>query len=61
MAGLGLLILYIVIICIVVWGVNQLRIPEPFNFVKVIIYCVLAIWLAIAAYRVLGSGFPALG
>ena len=55
------LILYLVIVCIVVWGINQLPVPEPFNFIKVVVYCVLAIWLAIAAFNVFtGGSLPAL-
>ena len=55
------LLLYLVIVCIIVWGVSQAPIPEPFNFVRVVIYCFLAIWLVVLAFKVFtGTSLPSL-
>jgi len=51
------LIVTVLIVAIVVWGINQIPMPEPFSWLKVIIYCVLAIWLVLQAARILGSSF----
>ena len=57
---IGLLVA-VLIIAIVIWGINQIPLPEPFSWIRIAVYCIAAIWLVLYAARVLGGGgFPGL-
>ncbi len=56
---IGLLVALIVL-AIVLWGVNQIPLPEPFSWVKILIFCVAAIWFVLYAAKTLGVAVPGL-
>jgi len=57
---LGFLLLFCVV-AILAWGISQVPVPEPFSWVKVIVYCVMAVYLVVAAFRLFGVALPSLG
>lgn len=57
---IGLLVA-LVILAIVLGVISQIPLPEPFSWVKLVIYGIAAIWFVIYAARVLGAPIPNLG
>jgi Mg/Co/Ni transporter MgtE len=56
---IGLLVALIVL-AIVLWAVNQIPLPEPFSWVKILVFAVAAIWFVLYAARTLGVSVPLL-
>lgn len=60
--GLGLLLVYLVIFCVVVWAARALldafAIPDPIRTVVWVLIVILAIYALLGQFGVIGSGAP---